>query len=190
MALLAAIPLSASCEPSKARYSPIRPIDGACLPAGKPSAEMPLYRADLDADYEQIAYVDSIPVCKDEPSSMSLMMKDIKERGREAGADAIIRVKLAFNRTDGFVNNPNTPFDSVMQGSTKTFFLRGIAIKYRTKPDGEPAMIPEPRLSGKKTGTGAQAGAGQQKKGKSGGFGSAIGSISQPQVPTVKTPQY
>lgn len=135
--------LVAACTPTRA---PIRPIDHACLPAGTSPADIALYRQDIDAEYLQIAYLDSF-FCQD-PGEKEVkdMLDDLKAKARIAGADAVIRVKMLSDVRSGALDNPRTPFRSMEQGEWKEKFFRGIAIKYLRQPEGEPAAVPEHEL--------------------------------------------
>lgn len=156
LALLAAPLLFAGCQGTSlcntCGWKPnIRPIDRVCLPAGASrTADIPLYRADIDAQYTQIAYIDSFACtqcdAKDgiEPETIRLMLEDLKAKARAAGADAVIRVKLLSNKLEGFKENPRTPFYSVMQGTWEQPFFRGIAIRWDGKPPREARELAEP----------------------------------------------
>jgi len=131
--------LNAAC-PGK---SPVRSIDHACLPAGTSPANIPVM-AGLppgDADYVEIAHVDSFTCEAPQPeasgakppadtASKDAQFADLQAKARAAGADAVINTRKLSARREGFINNPRTPFPSVMQGETKLQFYRGVAIKY------------------------------------------------------------
>lgn len=152
----------AGCNTCTSR-PPIRAIDHACLPAGgaPTKGDIELYRGDIDAQYVQVATIDSF-VCDassdtdypvKEPSKPTVsaenvrkMLEDLKGKGRAAGADALIRVKMLHRVRTGFKNNPRTPFPSVEQGEWRDYFMRGIAIKYLKRPKGTPAFVPESQL--------------------------------------------
>jgi hypothetical protein len=146
--VIAAGCLYGCCSPCGSR-EPVRPVDRACLPAGTSPAEIPLYRGDVEARYRVIATIDSFACSqcetKDgiEPEVIQEMMRDLQEKARAAGADALIRVKLLSNKVSGFKENPRTPFWSVMQGQWEEPFFRGVAIKYEQPMAGEPRAIPE-----------------------------------------------
>lgn len=132
----------------------IRPIDKACLPAGRSPSQIQLYREDVEAPHRQIAYIDSCKseVCypkdktkaknKDteqliEPEEVRKMLEDLKAKARSIGADAVVRVKMEHNRRTGFVENPETPFWSVKQDESRQYFFHGIAIKFDNAADIE-----------------------------------------------------
>lgn len=127
--MLAGCSHSAPCGPK----NPVRRIDHACLPAGQSPAEIPVM-AGLppgDADFVEIAHVDSFSrEPGDDPAAKREQFADLQAKARAAGADAVVRVRKLHTRQEGFINNPRTPFPSVMQGETKREFYRGVAIKY------------------------------------------------------------
>ncbi|MGI8908521.1 MAG: hypothetical protein ACR2IE_18760 [Candidatus Sumerlaeaceae bacterium] len=119
---------------------PIRPVDKTCLPAGRPS-EVPLYRGDLLAKYQEVANVDSFLSDDNCSDTAKLQLKDLQAKGVVIGADALIRVRLLSNRLRGYKENPDTPFWSVKQGLSNDYFYRATAIKYLEQPQGEPQAL-------------------------------------------------
>lgn len=120
----------------------IRPIDRACLPAGtSPAGEVPLYRENVAALHAEVAVIDSFAADVKDAPTVQAQLEDIQCKARLAGADAVVRVRPLTHELFGFVNNPNTPFPSVMQDETKKYFFRGTAIKYQEPVTKEPARI-------------------------------------------------
>ncbi len=131
--LAAAIAPTASAAPC-AKIPRVRPIDHACLPAGRSPARIPVYRGEGPGDYVEIAYVDSYSCLERDEETVKAQLEDLDANARAAGADGLIRLKQLAIKKTGFVNNPRTPFPSVQQGETKYYFFRAVAIKY--KPGG------------------------------------------------------
>lgn len=121
---------------------PIRPIDKTCLPAGTSPKVVPLYRADVAAKHQQIAYIDSFVAFDNCTDTVQKQLKDLEAKARTTGADALIRVRLLRNRVIGYKENPYTPFFDVMQGESEDYFFRAIAIKYLEPVPEEPEMVP------------------------------------------------
>ena len=113
----------------------VRRTDHACLPSGgaPTSAAVPVMAGPLpgDRDYVEIARIDSYSIpAKPTPEQTEAQKADIASKARAAGADAVIEVQRLNSTRNGWINNPRTPFPSVMQGETKLYFHRGVAIKY------------------------------------------------------------
>ncbi len=115
---------------------PIRPIDKTCLPAGN-RGEVPLYHTDLLLKYQEIANIDSFKSDNNCSDTVRMQLKDLQAKGRIAGADALIRVRLLANHVRGFQENPDTPFFSVKQGTSNDLFYRATAVKYLEAPPRE-----------------------------------------------------
>ena len=140
--------IAASCvaSPVLAQYQPespvppIRSIDRTCLPAGPPRANLPLYTTDLAEQYQEVATIDSFLSTDKCEDTTKLQLKDLQAKGQAVGADALIRVRPLANRFEGWQENNETPFWSVKQGTSKDYFFRATAIKYRKWPQGEPEL--------------------------------------------------
>lgn len=117
---------------------PIRSIDRTCLPAGPPRQDLPLYTTDLAEQYQEVATIDSFLSTDKCEDTTRQQLKDLQAKGQAAGADALIRVRPLANNFTGWQENRDTPFWSVKQGSSKDYFFRATAIKYRKWPQGEP----------------------------------------------------
>ncbi|MCX7625186.1 MAG: hypothetical protein N2Z21_03120 [Candidatus Sumerlaeaceae bacterium] len=81
-------------------------------------------------DYREVGVVESSRAKKLTPDVTAQMMKDLQNKAALLGADAVIDVHRLADRHEGFVNNPRTPFPSVMQGEWKTYFFRGTAVRF------------------------------------------------------------
>jgi len=80
--------------------------------------------------YREIAVVDSFRAKKLDADTTARMMEDLRKKAAALGADAVVEVRRLEDRHEGFMNNPRTPFPSVMQGEWKTYFFRGTAVRY------------------------------------------------------------
>ena len=138
--LAAAAAACTACSPcigeSCAKQPTVRPIDHACLPAGAPRASVPMYHNITNRTFTEIAYVDSFASPDKSPDTVRQQMQDLQSKAGQAGADALIQVQQLANKRTGLVNNPQTPFDSKMQGSEEQYFFRGIAVKYGSQGGG------------------------------------------------------
>ncbi len=113
----------------------VRRTDHACLPSGgaPTMGTIPVMAGPLpgDRDYVEIANIDSYSIPgKPTPEQTEAQKTDLEAKGRAAGADAVIQVQRLNSTKNGWINNPRTPFPSVMQGETKLYFQRGVAIKF------------------------------------------------------------
>jgi hypothetical protein len=125
---------SSCCAPRKS----VRAIDRTCLPVCRSVNNIELYRGDIDAQYVQIATIDSFVGNDECTHTLQAMLRDLKSKAQGSGADAVIRVKLLRNKVRGWTENMRTPFWSVEQGRWEEPFFRGIAIKYQRWPEGTP----------------------------------------------------
>lgn len=134
--------LLAGCQRTRALEGPhIRPIDGHCLPAGVSPPEIPLYQGEIATNHAKIATIDSFAAdCKDEATVREQLL-DLQRKARLAGADALTHVRPLSHKLYGFLNDPNTPFPSVRQGSSEMYFFRATAIKYQEPVVGDPPRI-------------------------------------------------
>ncbi|MCX7718380.1 MAG: hypothetical protein N2111_08260 [Candidatus Sumerlaeaceae bacterium] len=112
---------------------PIRPVDHACLAAGPTNRHVPAYAAEVPFDAIEVAIVDSFACDARDAQAVESMLADLRAKGAATGADALMRVRMLNDRQRGYVNNPRTPFPSIMPGETKWYFLRASAVKF-TKP--------------------------------------------------------
>ena len=112
---------------------PVRPVDHACLAAGTTNRHVPAYAAPVPFDAIEIAIVDSFVCEARDARAVESMLADLRAKGAATGADALMNVRMLNDRQRGYVNNPRTPFPSVMPGETKLYFLRASAVKF-TKP--------------------------------------------------------
>ena len=81
-------------------------------------------------NFRELGIVESSRAKKLTPEVTSQMMSELQQQASMLRADAVIEVRRLADRHEGFVNNPRTPFPSVMQGEWKTYFFRGTAVKY------------------------------------------------------------
>jgi hypothetical protein len=123
----------AGCATMGPDKPPVRPVDHACLAAGPTNRYVPAYAAAVPFDAIEIATVDSFAADARDARTVESMLADLRAKGAATGADALMRVRMLHDRQRGYVNNPRTPFPSVMPGETKWFFLRASAVKW-TKP--------------------------------------------------------
>ncbi len=121
---------------------PIRVIDKTCLPAGSSPKVVPLFRADVNAKYQQIAYIDSFVALDNCSDTVQKQLKDLQAKARQTGADALVRVRLLKNRVRGFKEDPYTAFFSVTPGASDDYFFRATAIKYLERVPEEPETVP------------------------------------------------
>lgn len=96
-----------------------------------PPSKVELIQGRPTRPFREIAVVESSRAKKLDPDITSRMLQEIRERAAALGADAVVDVRRLADRHEGFVDNPRTPFPSVMQGQWKTYFFRGIAVRYQ-----------------------------------------------------------
>lgn len=96
----------------------------------KAASSVELLTGKPSCDYREIGVVESSRAKKLTPDLTAQMMKELQTQAAALGADAVIDVRRLADRHEGFVNNPRTPFPSVMQGEWKTFFFRGTAVQF------------------------------------------------------------
>lgn len=119
----------------------VRSVDRACLPASAPAGSIPMYSKDVKARYMEIADIDSFQSTETDEAVTKQQLVDLERKGREIGADAIVKVRKLNNTHAGFVNDPETPFNSYKQGEEKTYFFRAVAIRYLQPVPGTPKLI-------------------------------------------------
>ncbi|MGC8741087.1 MAG: hypothetical protein ACP5QZ_02530 [Candidatus Sumerlaeaceae bacterium] len=108
----------------------IQRLDPGEVRPARPPRSVELLTKAPDRPYREIAVVDSFRAKKLDPEVTARMMEDLQKKAARFGADAVVDVRRLADRHEGFVNNPRTPFPSLMQGQWKTYFFRGRAIRY------------------------------------------------------------
>jgi hypothetical protein len=126
LALLAVV-LVAGCAGSNPTVRVYNP--GGIRPPVSPGS-VELLKGKPNRKYTELGVVDSFRAKQLTPEETSQMMTDLQHKAASLGADAVIDVRRLADRHEGFVNNPRTPFPSVMQGEWKEYFFRGTAVRY------------------------------------------------------------
>lgn len=96
----------------------------------KASRDVALYTGKPSQTVRELGIVESSRAKNLTPDVTAKMMKELQEQAAALGADAVVDVRRLADRHEGFVNNPRTPFPSVMQGEWKTYFFRGTAVRF------------------------------------------------------------
>ena len=94
-----------------------------------------LFVTDVDEPYKMVAFVQSLSSPNRDQETQREQLVYLREVAREVGADAVIHIAQFNDQIRGFVPDDATPFPSVRQGRTNTYFVRGIAIRYIDDPE-------------------------------------------------------
>jgi len=130
MMALAAGVLAAGCSTTKVkylteeRYSP--------TPAEE---KISLYVNEVERPHVKIAYVQSTGAANKETETVREQLRDLREKAREAGADAVVNVQQLSDKIRGYVRDEKVPFRAYEQGTAQRYFLRGTAIRFVENPE-------------------------------------------------------
>jgi uncharacterized protein YbjQ (UPF0145 family) len=83
----------------------------------------------------KIAYVQSIGAADKETETVRAQLRDLREKAREVGGEAVVNVQQLSDRIRGYVRDERVPFRAYEQGTAQRYFLRGTAIRFVENPE-------------------------------------------------------
>lgn len=127
--LLMALGLAA-CSPQRVYH-----LTWNRFPPTPEDQEIKLYVTELNRPYVPIAHVQSFTARDRDTETVRGQLRDVKNRSRNLGADAVINVRQLKNRIRGYVVDDAVPFRAYEQGEYERYLVRGTAIKFVESPE-------------------------------------------------------
>jgi hypothetical protein len=102
---------------------------GQAYPPNPDPASIRLFTGILNAEHEEIAYIQTPSEDNKRVATRREMIADLQKRAAKVGADVIMDVQLLTEDHHGVTLNRATPIRTPRQGEYKRYFMRGVAIR-------------------------------------------------------------
>ncbi len=108
----------------------VYPLVEKSLPATPADQDVRLYVNALERPLVELAYIDSTAYPERDPETVQKQLKELTDKARKMGADAVMSVEVLDEKIRGMVIDEAVPFRAYRQGNFELYFIRGTAVKY------------------------------------------------------------
>lgn len=113
--------------------SGVQRLSGEKFSPKAPDADVEMFVGTISRDHIPVAILNSKHYTDQSDDSKAKMLANLKELAREAGADAVMEIRILPKRFEGMVVDEKPPFPAWKPGNYYGYFMRGKAIVYRDK---------------------------------------------------------
>ncbi len=100
-------------------YAPVRSAE-----------QVRLFAGNTERETVDIAVVDSFASGDRSSAMRQSQLRDLRKRAAEAGASAVVDVRVLEERHRGMVADPSVPLPAWKQGNSTLYFVRGTAVRF------------------------------------------------------------